>query len=127
MKTRFLIALCLSGVLLNTTWAAAEQTFAKPSDLSAITREDQTKALKIKAIRSEVTLADAIQVLTTYRRVSKKEYMKLAHQIPAKGTVTLTDGKQYKWEIEPDYAAKVINPDGAVTYLLRPQKRTANQ
>ena len=45
------------------------------------------------------------------------------HQIGVPGTVTLTDGKTYKWSIEPGYAATVKSADGKETFLLPPGAR----
>jgi hypothetical protein len=59
--------------------------------------------------------------LTTYRKVSRDQYMVYAHQPGVRGTVTLKGDVAYRWQIEPDYSATVTDERGATMYFLHPR------
>jgi hypothetical protein len=98
--------------------------FTTERQILAVAREDQTKALKRKVVKREVLISEVIAVITTYRKVKELQYMVYHHQIGVNGTVSLTDGKTYKWSIEPGYAATVTAPNGDKVYLLHPDAKT---
>jgi hypothetical protein len=100
----------------------ASEPFAQESGILAVTREDQTNALKTRQLKKEVSLSEAIAVLTSFDKVTRDQYLTYAHQpTGARGTVTLKDGNTYTWEIEPGYAATVTDAKGGTTYLLHPR------
>jgi hypothetical protein len=99
----------------------AGEPFTDEASILAISREDQANYLKIKRLKKELTLPSVITVLTTYRSVSRDQYLTYAHQFGVNGKVTLKGGKEFSWEIEPDYAAKVKGADGEIIYLLHPK------
>ena len=109
----------ITVVALSSTCLSGTQ-FTENCSIMAISREDQTNALAIHLLKNELTLSDALVVLTTYRRVTSEEYMLLAHQPGARGTVTLAGGASYRWEIEPGYAAELTMSEQPTVYLLRP-------
>jgi hypothetical protein len=99
----------------------AGEPFTDEASILAIAREDQANDLKTRRLKKEFTLPAAITVLTTYKMVSRDQYLTYAHQAGASGMVTLKGGKEYSWDIEPDYAATVKGADGNVIYLLHPK------
>lgn len=99
--------------------AAAEQ-FVDDASIVAISREDQTSALKARLLKKEFTLSEAISVLTTYKKVTRDQYIVYVHQPGARGLVTIRDGTVFAWEIEPTYAATLKSPATGTIYLLRP-------
>jgi hypothetical protein len=99
----------------------AGEPFTQESAILALTREDQTKALKTRMLKKEVTVSEVIAVLTSFNKVTREQYLTCDHQASGvRGTVTLKDGKTYTWEIEPGYAATVTDRKGEKTYLLHP-------
>jgi hypothetical protein len=112
-------SLLLAAAVILMFAADGQTTFTTQREILAIDREDQTESLRTKLLRKEVTLSDAISVLTTFKKVSERQYFIYAHQMGARGTVTLTGGRHFSWEIEPEYAARIRSKDGMVVYLLR--------
>ena len=122
---RFLVvAFVIAAPFVLAAESEQETTFTTESEILAVSREDQTDALKTKLLRKVVTLSDAISVMTTFKKVSKLQYLIYDHQIGARGTITLTGGRHFSWEIEPGYAARIRGDDGAVVYLLHPDAKT---
>jgi hypothetical protein len=104
-----------------------QRTFTTETNILAVSREDQTEALKTKVLEKEFTLRDAVVALTTFKQVTRDQYYIYAHRgIGAEGTVTLSGGKKYRWDIEPGYAARVADEQGAVVYLLAPSLKTTS-
>ena len=121
--------LCLLAFIVGGTHSLAMDAkhipvFATEEQILAVSRQDQSSAIRTKSVNREVFLTEVIQMLTTYRKVTKHQYMTYAHQIGISGTVTLTNGKVYTWSIEPGYAATVKSLDGEEIYLLRPELKT---
>jgi hypothetical protein len=111
-------SICFCGEAQQTS-----EVFTTVSNIMAVSRDDQAQALKIGLVKKEVTIPDVVTFLTTFETVTKAQYMIYHHTIPgAKGTVTLTDGQIFNWELEPGYAARVEDAHGVVTYLLSPKK-----
>ena len=99
-----------------------QPSFTDEASILSVSREDQTEALKTGLLKAEVTLPQVIEVLTTYRKVTREQYRLAAHQIAgARGTVTLKGGVTYLWEVEPNYAATVKGHHGETVYLLHPR------
>jgi len=99
------------------------EVFTTVSNIMAVSRDDQTMALKTDLLIKEVTIPDVVTVLTTFKKVTKAQYMIYDHMIPgARGTVTLRGGQLYTWELETGYAARVEDTHEVVTYLLSPKK-----
>ena len=99
----------------------AEGAFTQETAILAISREDQTEALKTKRLRKEFTLTETIRVLTTYRVVTRNHYIRYAHTLHfAEGAVTVKEHGNCQWQIEPNYAGVVTLPAGRRIYLLRP-------
>ena len=95
--------------------------FTDESAILAVGRDDQTEALKTKRLKKEVTVTDAVKVLTTYRAVTREQYLEYAHQpTGATGSVRVKGRGMCLWEIEPGYAAVVTLPHGRRVYLLHP-------
>ncbi|MCX7047701.1 MAG: hypothetical protein NTX50_19725 [Candidatus Sumerlaeota bacterium] len=122
------VVICLLAFLIVSTYALTGDServpvFTTEKQILAVSREDQSNAIKIKMIKREVLLTEVISVLTTYSKVTRHQYMIYDHQIGVSGTVSLTDGKSCKWMIEPGYAATVKSADGVEVYLLRPDLR----
>ena len=113
------LALAVLIGALNIGPVCVGEVFADESAMLAITREDQTNAIAIRMLKNELTLSQAIVVLSTYQKVTRDQYMIYAHQPGARGTVTLKDGSVFSWEIEPGYAARVRAGETTI-YLLRP-------
>jgi len=122
MKRLFMMGLAVMSLAfyLVADDTVSPATFTTETNILAITREDQSNALKTKALRHEVTLSDVLQVLTTYSAVDKEAFLSFAHQLGATGTVTLVNGKTFVWHIEPDYAAVITDDQGAKVFLLKP-------
>jgi hypothetical protein len=99
----------------------AGEPFTDEASILAISRIDQANDLKTRRLKKEFSLPAAITVLTTYRTVSRDQYLTYAHQSGAHGKVTLKGDKEYTWNIEPDYAAKVKGAGGEIIYLLHPK------
>lgn len=121
--------LCVLAFLVGATHALASDTenvpvFTPEDHILAVSRQDQSNAVKIKMVQREVLLTEVIKVLTTYRKVTKHQYMIYAHQIGLSGTVTLIGEKKYTWSIEPGYAATVKSEGGKEVYLLHPELKT---
>lgn len=121
--------LCLFVLLVGATHALANDggsvpVFTTEGQILAVSRQDQSNAIKTKMAKREVLLSEVIKVLTTYRKVTKHQYMVYAHQIGVFGTVTLAEGTSYAWAIEPGYAATVKTAGGEETYLLSPELKT---
>jgi hypothetical protein len=111
-------AVVVASLLGSDSACRAGEPFTNEASILAISREDQANDLKTKRLKKELTLPAAITVLTTYRTVSRDQYLTYAHQAGAYGKVTLKGGKDFSWEIEPDYAAKVKGAGGETIYLL---------
>jgi hypothetical protein len=99
----------------------AGEPFTDEASILVISREDQANDLKTKRLKKEFTLPAAIAALTTYQKVTRDQYLTYAHQRGAFGKVTLKGGKDYSWDIEPDYAAIVKGAHGEIIYLLHPK------
>ncbi|HEV2296247.1 MAG TPA: hypothetical protein VGR35_20550 [Tepidisphaeraceae bacterium] len=102
----------------------AEPSFTDEASILSVSHEDQTEAVKTGLLKKEVTLPQVIEVLTSYRKVNRDQYLIYAHQSGARGAVTLKGGTSYLWEIEPDYAATVTAHRGETVYLLHPRLKT---
>lgn len=111
-----LACFCLSSQSLGRD-VESIAVFASDNQIAAVTREENNHYEK-----RPVFLSEAISILTTYRVVTKDQYMVYDHGlICTRGTVSLTNGTTYKWFIEPDYAVKLTAPDrGETIYLLHP-------
>lgn len=120
MKMLIILAVLASGLSVAPV-ERADPSFTDKESILAVSRYDQAPALKTKLLEEELTLAPVIEVLTTYRKVSREQYLVYAHQTGACGTVTLKGGATYLWEIEPGYAATVTGHRGVTTYLLHPR------
>ena len=121
--------LCVLAFLAGAAHALASDTenvptFTSEEQILAVSRQNQSNAIKTKIVKREVLLTEVIKVLTTYRKVTRHQYMIYAHQLGLSGTVTLTKGKSYTWSIEPGYAGTVKSADGEEVYLLRPELKT---
>lgn len=114
-----LVAFAQSG-LMNDVPRRPNQGFTDESQILGVSRESQADALKTRRIKKELTLSEVLVVLTTYRTVSREQYLIYDHVGGVQGTVTLTGGQVYLWVIEPGYAATVVDHQGHTTYLLRP-------
>ena len=99
----------------------AGEPFTDEASILAISRDDQANDLKTRRLKAEVTLPAAIAALTTYRTVTREEYLTYAHRSGALGKVTLKGGKEYSWDIEPGYAATVRGAGGEIIYLVHPK------
>src|SRR5262245_6005937 len=95
--------------------------FTDEAAILAVARDDQTEALKTKRLKKEVTITDAVTVLTTYRAVTRDQYLEYAHRFGATGSVTVKGVGVGRWAIEPGYAAVVTLPRGGRVYLLHPE------
>jgi len=105
------------ALLKNASEPASDATFTAENNILAMSRDPKSK---------DLSLVEAIKVLTTYRKVSAAQYSALDHlsSSPAiKGQVTLTDGKVYTWNIEPGYAATLTGTERETIYLLRPDSK----
>lgn len=100
-------------------------SFTDEASIMSVLREDQAEALKAQVLKKELTLPQVINVLTSYRKVTRDQYLVYAHRgLGARGSVTLKDGTIYVWEIEPDYAATVTAVPDETVYLLHPRLET---
>jgi hypothetical protein len=120
MRSKF-AAIVFASSLAYCPALLAGEPFTQESAVLAVSREDQTNALKARLLKEEVPLSQALAVLTTFKKVTQEQYLIYDHQVGARGTVTLKDGKTYTWAIEPGYAATVTDAGGATTYLLPPR------
>jgi len=128
MKRRY-IMLCVLAFLVSATHALAGDTESVPvftfeEQILSVSRQDQSNPINTRMVKREVLLTEVIKVLTTYRKVTKHQYMIYAHQPGLSGTVTLIGEKKYTWSIEPGYAATVKSEGGEEVYLFRPQLKT---
>jgi hypothetical protein len=99
----------------------AGEVFVPEAAILAVARDDQTWALKTRALKKEVTITDVVKVLTTYRIVTRDQYLVYAHTLAgAYGSVKIKGRGTCLWAIEPGYAAVVTLPAGCKVYLLRP-------
>jgi len=122
MRMKVLFAAGVVTSVLGAGFACrAGEPFTDEASILAASRDDQANDLKTKRLKKELTLPAAITVLITYKTVSRDQYLTYAHQSGASGKVTLKGGKEYSWDIEPDYAAKVKGANGETTYLLHPK------
>jgi hypothetical protein len=122
MRRNGLIAVGVVTFVLGADFACrAGEPFTDEAAILAISREDQANDLRTRRLRKELTLPAAIVALTTYQKVTRDQYLTYAHQSGAHGKVTLKGGKEYSWDIEPDYAATLKGADGAIVYLLHPK------
>jgi hypothetical protein len=111
----------LAGVLAVTAPPAPGGPFTGEAAILAVARDDQAQALKTKLLKQEVTITDAVKVLTTYRVVGRDQYLVYAHQGGATGSATVKGLGVCLWEIEPGYAAVVTLPRGGrQVYFLHP-------
>jgi hypothetical protein len=100
----------------------ADEVFVQETAILAITMDDQTHALKTRAIEKEVTITEAVRVLTTYRVVTRDQYLNYDHTDRiASGAVNIKGRGTFLWAIEPGYAAVVTPPVGGKMYLMRPE------
>ncbi len=117
--TTWLAIACLLGA---PPALGADEVFVQEAAILAITMDDQTHALKTRAIEKEVTITEAIRVLTTYRVVTRDQYLNYDHTDGiACGSVNIKGQGTYLWAIEPGYAAVVTLPVGGKVYLMRPE------
>lgn len=101
--------------------APAADTFTDDDQIILLSRESQAVPMGAGTSEPSLSLAEVIEVLTTYRRVSEEQYSRYHHTgREVRGCVTLAGGRSYLWAIEPGYAAKVIGQADTVVYLLRP-------
>jgi hypothetical protein len=122
MRMKLLFAAGVVASVLGAGFACrAGEPFTDEASILAVSRDDQANDLKSKRLKKEFTLSAAITVLTTYKTVSKEQYLTYAHQSGASGKVVLRGGKEYSWDIEPDYAAQVKGAHGEIVYLLHPK------
>lgn len=127
MKTIFILWISIIALSVAST-AGADGRFTDEASILAVTRQDQTPLLKIRMLKEELTLPQVLVVVTTYSKVDRDQYMVYAHQPGPQGTVTLKGDVTHRWEIEPNYAAKVTDRDGNIAYLLHPRlKATAKK
>lgn len=119
----FVALTCLAN--LFAALSRADEPFQNERNILAIHREDQTQALQTEMLKKEVTLTEAIQVLTTYWTVTAEQYLGYSHQVGADGSVTLQGGVTCLWKIEPGYAAVVTSPSGRPIYLLHPDLKVS--
>ena len=119
-KSGRLLVVLLIGVVELFGGFCFGDPFTDDSAIVAISREDHGDALANRRLPREITLAEALRVLTTYAKVTREEYMRLAHQPGWRGAVTLKDGATFEWTIERDYAAVVTDSRRNSTYLVRP-------
>lgn len=120
MKVMF-ITMLITTLLCPVSACFAGELFTDEAAILAISREDQTNALKTGRLKRELTLSAAITVLTTYRSVTQERFLIFAHQPGVSGKLILKNGKAYTWTIEPDYAATLKGPGGETIYLLHPK------
>lgn len=113
--------LTLAGILAVGAAPPVDALFTEEAAVLAVARDDQTEARKSNRLRKVVTVRDAVTVLTTYRVVTRDQYLEYAHQPGATGSVTVRGVGVCLWKIEPGYAAVVTLPggDGRI-YLLHP-------
>ena len=119
--TRWLFLASLVILFASCATLHAEKPFTEEPAILAVERDDQTQALKTKLLKKEIVVTEVVKVLTTYRAVTRDQYLSCDHQIAgACGSVKLKDRGTCLWRIEPDYAAVVTLPGGVEIYLLRP-------
>jgi hypothetical protein len=122
MRMRVLFAAGVVTSVLGTGFACrAGEPFTDEASILAVSRDDQANDLKTRRLKKEFALPAAITVLTTYQKVSRDQYLTYAHRSGATGKVTLKGGKEYSWDIEPGYAARVKGARGEIIYLLHPK------
>lgn len=124
MKTLFAFG-CIACLLAPARGAEERFPFQDEGAILAVSREDPAIPLKTKLLNKEVTLPEAVKVLTTYRVVTRDQYLTYAHQVGANGSVTLKGGVTCLWQIESGYAGVVTLPAGQQVYLLRPDLKVA--
>jgi hypothetical protein len=113
--------LAIACILGPSSRLCATEVFVGEAAILVISRDDQTQALKTKAIEKEVTISEAIRVLTTYRVVTRDQYLNYDHTVGvACGSVKIKGRGTFLWAIEPGYAAVITPPQGGMVYLLRP-------
>lgn len=120
MKPLIILTVLACG-LATAAVEPADPSFTDEASILSVSRQDQTEAVKSGSLKKELTLPQVIEVLTSYRKVDRDQYLLYAHQIGAFGTVTLKGGTTYLWEIEPNYAATVTAHRGKTVYLLHPR------
>ena len=105
------------------------EAFARDeSDIVAVSLDDQAQALKTKAIKRGVGITEVIKVLTTYRVVTREQYLIYDHTVGvACGSASVKGGGTCLWAIEPGYAAVVTPPRGGEVYLLHPDLKVTRQ
>ncbi|HEV2296782.1 MAG TPA: hypothetical protein VGR35_23270 [Tepidisphaeraceae bacterium] len=121
MKTSIIVTV-LACTLAIAAVDRADPSFTDEASILSVSREDQTEAVKTGLLKKELTLPQVIEVLTSYRKVNRDQYLVYAHQIGARGA--LKGGTTYLWEIEPDDAARVTAHRGETVYLLHPRLKT---
>jgi hypothetical protein len=70
--------------------------------------------------RPRLMISQVVQVLVTYQKVSMDQYLVFAHEPGSSGSVRLESGT-FLWQIEPDYAAVIVDHRGQRTFLLHPR------
>ena len=129
MKFQATIYICLSALCTMFTQANESESypvFITEKQISAITLQDQSNAIKLKLLKAKLSKDEVIKILTSYRKVNRMQYFAYSHQIGGvSGSLSFSNGKIYKWSIEPGYAAIVQNDKGKeVFYLLHPELKT---
>ena len=120
-----LITIILLSLLFCT--AAAEELPNMPvqpgptisiTDIVAVTRHDQSAAIKYKYIEKEYTLSDLFEDLEKFRVVSEKQYDVVSYSTSLTGEITLKEHGTYFWEIHPNISGVLRDPRGGKIFLL---------
>lgn len=105
------ILICLSACGI----CRAEARFTDEQSILAIAMDDAN--VDAPPDRPRLMISQVVQVLVTYQKVSMDQYLVFAHQPGSSGSVRLESGT-FLWEIEPDYAAVIVDHRGQRTFLL---------
>ena len=114
------LAILLSCVVATPSQIEAKKSFIHDVMIKAVRRESSPAIEKINPKKKFLNLREVLDVLTTFRVVSRDKYAVYDHQIPVRGSVELVDGSMYLWGIEPNYAATITDSRGNIIYLLCP-------
>lgn len=118
---KILTLILMSVVFATVSVSQAQDTFTTVGMIQAIRLDAHPQNAATKPEIKKLALDEAIKVLTHFKRVTKVQYLMYAHQFGVPGSVTLNNGDAYLWEIEPEYAAVVVNTRGEKVYLLHPR------
>ncbi|MEI6150725.1 MAG: hypothetical protein WCS01_16635 [bacterium] len=74
--------LCLLAYMVGATHVLASDAknfpvFTTEDQILAVSRQEQNNAIKTKMVKREVLLTEVIKVLTTYRKVTKHQYLRV--------------------------------------------------